>query len=450
MRFAVHDQRPKRRKGGQSVKVTLAKTSASPRHRFVEGMHLRTALAIKLASAPRISYALQKMNPACFFRFLSFLALIVAAPALGQVTLAPLVGFGGADGWLAPGDSATDFVNGSGSTERGLAYNPVTNHLLLTSRTGTPAQNVRIMDSLTGADLGGLNVPTSIVTGGTFIINQVEVAADGAIYVANLASPGATVPFKIYRWSDELPATAPTVAFNATNSPSNARLGDDLDLIGSGAGTVIVVGESTSGTNTGNGYVVYGSANGTTYTGTKVTFPLSPAPGGTINGEFNRGLTFLDDSTSVAGKNTNTSLLRLTSYDPATGTGSLLSSPAAIGSMLEYAVVGGVPLLATLNMASTTAGAEAASIVRLYDLTDRANPLLLATGDLTTTTITAGGAVGSLAWGQISGPTATLYALSVNNGIQAFTVTIPEPSSAALLALSVIGLGCRPRRYSRV
>jgi len=64
--------------------------------------------------------------------------LAVASHAVAQVTLTPLVGFGGDDGWLAPGDSTTDFVNGSGSTERGLAYNPITNHLLLTSRTGTP------------------------------------------------------------------------------------------------------------------------------------------------------------------------------------------------------------------------------------------------------------------------------------------------------------------------
>jgi len=375
--------------------------------------------------------------------------LAVASHAVAQVTLTPLVGFGGDDGWLAPGDSTTDFVNGSGSTERGLAYNPITNHLLLTSRTGTPAMNVRILDSATGIDLGGLSVPAATVTGGTFPINQVKVADDGAIYVGNLASPGATVPFKIYRWADELPTTQPTVAFNATNSPTPARLGDNLDIIGSGTDTKIVAGESTSGANTGNGYVVYGTANGTTFnTATKVTFPLSPAAGGTINGEFNRGLTFLENSTNVAGKNTNTSALRLSSYDPATGTGTLLGSPAATGSMIEFAEVGGVPLLATLNMASTTAGSEASSVVRLYDLTDRSNPLLLATGDLTTVTTTAGGAVGSLAWGPIVGNTARLYALSVNNGIQAFVVTVPEPSTAALVCCCAAGFAMRRRRGS--
>ena len=79
-------------------------------------------------------------------------------------------------------------------------------------------------------------------------------------------------------------------------------------------------------------------------------------------------------------------------------------------------------------------------------MTDRSNPLLLATNDLTTFTTTSGGAVGALAWGPISGNTARLYALGVNNGIQAFVVTVPEPSTAALICCCTAALALRRRR----
>jgi hypothetical protein len=86
---------------------------------------------------------------------------------------------------------APNGVNGStyaylttGDTERGLAYG--NNRLYLVSRNG--GDLVRILDPRTGADLGALNLGTNMVSGGTFDINMVAVAADGSIYVANLAT----------------------------------------------------------------------------------------------------------------------------------------------------------------------------------------------------------------------------------------------------------------------
>jgi len=63
-----------------------------------------------------------------------------------------------------------------------------------------------------------------------------------------------------------------------------------------------------------------------------------------------------------------------------------------------------------------------------------------------TTTFTTSGGNGSIKWGQINGGAATLYAMSVNNGIQAFNVQIvPEPSSGLLL-LGTLGLLASRRR----
>jgi hypothetical protein len=101
-----------------------------------------------------------------------------------------------------------------------------------------------------------------------------------------------------------------------------------------------------------------------------------------------------------------------------------------------------VPLLATLDIS----GATGTNTVRLYDMTDPSAPILDATANLTTSFTSSAGSVGSITFGAITGNTATLYALNVANGIQAFNVTvIPEPSGAALSLLAAAALRRRRR-----
>lgn len=359
----------------------------------------------------------------------------IAAPASAVVTVAPLPTFGGGDGWLAPADNAGDSVT-TGTTERGLAYNPATGHLLMTSRAS--GNQVRILDSATGADLGGLTVPAGTVTGGTFAINQIRVASDGAIYVANLASPlGPSVPFKIYRWANEAAATNPTVAFNLAPAAVGARVGDNLNIRGSGVNTRFVAGESTATGSAGaqNGYLIFTTTDGANFTGSTITFGTPPAVG-----DFNRGIAFLGTDTDVIGKGSpgNT---RVTSYSGSTG--SLGGSPSIAGFMMDYATVGGVPLLATLDISS----AAGTNTVRVYDMSNPLSPVLEATANLTTSFTSSAGSVGSVTWGEITGNTANLYALNVSNGIQAFTVTVvPEPSGGMLFCLGLLALARHRRR----
>ncbi|HWB05162.1 MAG TPA: PEP-CTERM sorting domain-containing protein [Verrucomicrobiales bacterium] len=358
----------------------------------------------------------------------------VAATASAVVTLAPLATFGGGDGWLAPADNAGDSVT-AGTTERGLAYNPVTGHLLMTSRAS--GNQVRILDSATGADLGGLTVPAGTVTGGTFAINQVRVAGDGAIYVANLASPlNTTVPFKIYRWANEAAATNPTVAFNLLPAAAGARVGDNFNIRGSGVNTRFVAGESTATGSAGaqNGYMIFTTTDGANFTSSTITFGTPPAVG-----DFNRGTAFLGSDTAVVGKG-SPGTARVTSFSGSTG--SLGGSPSIAGFMMDYATVGGVPLLATLDISS----AAGTNTVRVYDMTDPLNPSLEATMNLTTSFTSSAGSVGSVTWGEINGNTANLYALNVSNGIQAFTVTVPEPASGMLAFLGLLALARHRRR----
>jgi len=120
---------------------------------------------------------------------------------------------------------------------RGLAYNPVTNHLLVATRTGTtPA--IYIIDASTGAQLDTLKLG-GVLSGGTYLLNIVRVASDGAIYTTNLTTAGTGL--KIYRWADE--KSVPTVAFSGDVT---ARVGDALAVTGSGANTVLYVSGSSN------------------------------------------------------------------------------------------------------------------------------------------------------------------------------------------------------------
>jgi hypothetical protein len=104
---------------------------------------------------------------------------------------------------------------------------------------------------------------------------------------------------------------------------------------------------------------------------------------------------------------------------------------------MAYTVLAGKPLLAVQSIGD--------SHVSIYDVTDPNNPLYLASGNNTSGTLTANGnGTGNLAWGNavydpVSGRWSEgLYAMSSNQGIQAFIVTVPEPGVSSLAAL---GLG---------
>jgi hypothetical protein len=120
----------------------------------------------------------------------------------------------------------------SGDVYRGAAYNPVTDRYLVVSR--AIGLKVYVLSASTGALLDSLNVTG--ITGGTFALNEIEVARDGVIYGANLTiQSGADTVYKIYRWANE--TAIPTVAFSGR--PGTARIGDSFDVAGTGTSTVI-------------------------------------------------------------------------------------------------------------------------------------------------------------------------------------------------------------------
>ncbi|MFN4241647.1 MAG: DUF4623 domain-containing protein [Tepidisphaerales bacterium] len=375
---------------------------------------------------------------------------LTASSVWAQFTLSPLASFGGGDGWRAPGETVAGDAPGTTGIlgnylylnsdvnylERGIAFNPVTGNLILVSR--APEANwIRILDGLTGADKGPLSLgPTNFITGGTFARNMVGVTTDGVIYMGNLTINTNSAPLKIYRWENE--SAEPTVHYEGNAGLPGARVGDTLAVFGPDSGGKIALGFGSTPAVTGNNGFTVIPTGAPNPPATLVTLPLAPAAGGTAAGDFRLGIAFYDADTVVGTQGAGVSgRLRVASFDSA-GVGTLDASPFLNGNPsiergMAVTEVDGRKLLATVAAGGFTANDPPsatqafANTVSVYDITDPASPVLLATAKNIPTAIanTNPNGTSSVAWGARVGNTINLYALNTNNGIQAFTLTLP-------------------------
>lgn len=350
--------------------------------------------------------------------------VILATASLGvcaanaQFSIAPLASFSG--GWLY-----TNEYSGltGGNNERSLAYGG--GYVYLASGT-----TLRALNPLTGAEVASLNMTG--VSGGARALNTIGVGADGVIYGANLTTDATASAFKIYRWDNN--TAAPVVAYSGAPL-ATARIGDSLDVFGSGANTRIVAGYGNTALTTDNTFAVIDPTAGTA---THITFPGEPP----AQGDFRLGITFGPNATTVFGDQGGTATdTRLVTYSG--GTGSFVASltlNAASERQMDYTVIGGLPLLATIE----AGGAATSSTVRIYDVTDLQNPVLLGSARNAEVAVGNSNGSGGVAWGEVFSNvdgtyTANLYAMDTNEGLQAFQVVgVPEPGTGMLLLL---GLG---------
>ncbi len=350
--------------------------------------------------------------------------------ASGQASFAPMSTFGGGDGYLAPGDRT---YLGTANNERGIAYNPSTNNVYLISRSTAPP-SLAVLNGDTGAEQQVVSMTG--LTEGTFLASQIRVADDGAIYVANLATPtSASQSFKVYRYANEaaLLSNTSTIAYEG-DVITGQRYGDNFNVRGSGVNTQLVAG---SGANFAN-FAVFTTNDGSNFNAT--TYTLAG------NGDAANGVAFGPGNTlyvKQVGED-----LRLFSFTPnvanaqsqqaAFGTGltgqtTLLGRLAAIDSDTTNNLLDGLSISTTTN-----------DTALLYDISD---PSALAQTDFEN--FPNPDNANSNVAGSVEIGNGRAYVLDTNNGLLAFTVTVPEPGAAALVGLLGAALVRRRHRHPR-
>jgi hypothetical protein len=358
-------------------------------------------------------------------RALPFAIAILGVSVPASATLSLYTPFGG-DGFVSQGEGP--FPAGVGdNNQRGIAYNAATDHVYVANRTG--GTTVNILNGSTGASAGTLNVTG--ITGGTFAINCIRVATDGAIYAANLESPalGATGNLKIYRWANE--GAAPTTVLDAT-MPTSFRFGDNMALRGSGASTLMVFGQNT--TNVSATSVLFVSTTDGTSFNSQVVNVTSGAGGAPVSGDFLRTITFAEGNTFLSKGNSGN--LRKVAFDLATGTATLEATSTGFLAALTGIDYDPTTKLLVGSNSGTTAGSTAT--IRLYDMTNFAAGTLIDTVNYPTTNANTN-VSGAAQFGN-----GRAYILNTNQGIGA--ITVPEPSCAVLLLAGAAVAMSRRRR----
>jgi hypothetical protein len=324
-----------------------------------------------------------------------------------QVTVLPLVRSGVMTLLWSNAPGSRPYLT-TDTTQRGLAYSPDGNHVVVASR--SPASGVYLLDAETGEDVFPLTLGPA-VSGGTLAINAVGAADDGHIYVANLAQNAE--PFHIYRWDfAEFEANA-LLAYTGTPVAGN-RWGDTLAVRGSGNNIQILAGSRSS-----NVVALFTTTDGgQSFLPTIINVPEAP------NGAFGLGLAFGEGNT-FWGKGDGSTGLRQVSFDPVAGTGTVLHTFGAPG----------YPLSATSIAVETTRNILAAISVenpdnlRLYNLADLAGGLVLLDQELFPTDNPNTFATGAVAFGG-----GKVFALDSNNGIIALTLgsLLPPPGAITI------------------
>ncbi|MEI9866250.1 MAG: immunoglobulin domain-containing protein [Limisphaerales bacterium] len=202
------------------------------------------------------------------------------------------------------------------NNQRGLAFDPVLNRVVLVSRSST--NGVHLLDADTGADAGELDYSAllAFTPPGTFPINMTGVGDDGAVYVANLITSGTADTFAIYRWDSATPTASVVPAYY--DNPGLGRIGDTLAVRGAGVNTEIL-----ASFRTGTNVALFTTGDGVNFSFNLITITNLPDDA-QANGFAGLGLAFGPGNTFWA-KSTGFNL-RQVAYDLASNSGSVIAT----------------------------------------------------------------------------------------------------------------------------
>ncbi len=348
--------------------------------------------------------------------------------------------------------SSSGALVSSSTGPRGMAYDSFSNLVYVALNSG----KISAFDGKLGTYLGDFNMTG--VSGGTYIIDQIGVAADGAIYGINLSTSGSPAsPTKVYRWTTW--TVAPTVAFvgnTLTNfsTYNSGRVGDTFAVTGSGANTLLVAGVGAK-----SYFAFFFTTNGVNFTNTVVDASATSfsASSGNIFGLcFYTNNTFLVKPKTSA-DSTVYQLKVPANYASTTVVSGTLLASATLGSafngttMISY-TPNGSGLLAAVGVGVSSMP------ISLYSGGNVAGGLTALCTTNASQSYNGGNATGAAALGG-AGNTNVIYAYNTGNALFGFaitnippvppTITTAPAGATAYLSnkLSVSATGTTPLKY---
>jgi hypothetical protein len=305
----------------------------------------------------------------------------------------------------------------SGTSQRGLAYNPATDHLLVATR--VPNLGVYVLNAATGADVNTMDMTG--VSGGFFALNVIAADEDGVVYGANLMleSGGSLGSFKLYRWQNDSPTTQATEAYGPADPwPADAggrsRFGDTINIRGKGTNTQIILSA-----NTESRVIIFNTTDGLTFTPTAITITNSP----NIE-QFRLGIAFGLGNTfwgkglkDVANSRNADAPLHNVAFNLATGTGEIVHTyQAGKNTISAIGVEIGNDILAGLAF-------ETPDNIKVYDISDLNNEPPLQDQDFFATDNP-----NQFLTGAFDSGGGRLYAMDTGNGILTLRISNTFPA----------------------
>ncbi len=306
---------------------------------------------MKPAITPLFGILRSGLRSATRVSIVSAIVTLLTLAAQGQIIYTPSL----TNIWVVPAGSYYDLTNNSANNVRGIAIDPLTTNVLYASTVSS--NHVSIVSFTSGSNyVGALNKQT--VSAGTLAMAPVRAANDGSIYTCNI-SGAPTSRFLVFKWAGETLSVDPVVVYDSGLGTSfQWRVGDYMDVRGSGENTEIVAVGNGTGANISTNFVVLRPTDSycTNFTNFSITIP-----GGALT-LCGGGIAFEGTNNAVWIRRTGSQETRRITYTPgvmASGACARTNTvdQSACTGLKYYASTNGVQLLATVQT-STTIGAN--------------------------------------------------------------------------------------------
>ncbi len=319
--------------------------------------------------------------------------------------------------------------------QRTIAYNALSNHLYVVSRSSGTTSNyvVHVLNATNGTLLYTLKtngIQSNVGKGGIGLVG-IAVGDDGAIYACceapDASGSGGADPsslFRVYRWANADSNTSPSLIFSGDPSAisTGLRWGDNLFVRGSGTNTQILLDMTFFSGGTTN----YGSVAIISPTNALMT-NFSARWFATTNFATGVGRSLEFDSTnnSIWQKEAGNVLFK-TTFDPATSLGGTKISSANVLAATNFpSALMGVGLDLTRNLAAGvfSNSTTTADSLNLYDISNLNSPVPLSQYSFPTTPRVAN----ANRITQTFFKNDLLFTLDANNGIMVFRIVDAPP-----------------------